>query len=141
VPRARRARGVSGDRARQVTPERWYYGGGGAPVVVTDLGRHSAPCARSPSRRGGPTTRSRTPTTCGSTTSTRSRTTSVSTSCGGAPVPAARHARLRPTGAEIPIDWRAVAPMRANPRTDDYVAYPAIHRQMARCDAIYRACC
>ena len=128
----------SGDRARQVTAERWYYGGGGAPVVVTDL--ESALRALCEITEQGEGT---------------DHTIEDSDHLLFDDVDGIAHyfrfdelrkgRRYRPldtpasgpTGAEIPIDWRAVAPMRANPCTDDYVAYPAIHRQMVRFDAIY----
>jgi|SRR5688572_3047076 len=42
-----------------------------------------------------------------------------------------------PSGPELPVDFDAVAPMRPNPRSDDYRAHPDIYRQMIKGNRIY----
>lgn len=42
-----------------------------------------------------------------------------------------------PTGNALPIDWSAILPMNEDPHSEDYRAYPSIHRQMVIFNRIY----
>ncbi len=113
----------------QVGPQQWYYGGGGDAVVVTDL------------------------------ESARRAVAEVMTQGEGLDhgifdedkahgeeelahyfrfeeIRDGRHFLVTdtpatgPTGAEFPVDWAAVHPMRPNPKAQQYVDRPAIHHQM-----------
>lgn len=113
----------------QVGPQQWYYGGGGDAVVVTNL------------------------------ESARRAIKEVMTQGEGLDhgifdqdkahgeeelahyfrfeeIRDGRHFRATdtpasgPTGAEFPVDWAAVYPMRPNPKAQQYVDRPAIHHQM-----------
>ena len=122
-----------GDPAHQVPEGRWYYGGGGAVVPVTNLD-----------------------------SALRALEEVVDQGEGldhmlwdGDPRRELAHyfrfAELRaqrrylpgdtersgPSGPELPVDFSIIAPMRPNPRSEDYRAYPSIHAQMVKSNRIY----
>lgn len=128
----------SGSALRQIDPERWYYGGGGKPVVVTDLASalaalneikaqgeglpHSVFDDRAPLKhrelahyfrfeelRQGRFYRP-----------------------GDSP-------RSGPTGDTLPLQWDAALPMRANPRMRDYEDQPEVHALMRQFNLGYTA--
>jgi hypothetical protein len=42
-----------------------------------------------------------------------------------------------PTGAELPLDWSVISPMRPNPKVADYQHDPSIHRLMVKFNRTY----
>jgi hypothetical protein len=128
----------SGSPQRQVDPVRWYYGGGGKPVVVTDL--KSALAALNEIKAQG-------------------EGLPHSVFDDHAPFGKQelahyfRFEQLRqgrfyrpedspksgPTGDYLPLQWDAVLPMRANPRMQDYEDQPEVHALMRRFNLGYTA--
>jgi len=123
----------TGTPADQVPPGRWYYGGGGDVVPVCDLDSALRALKEVTEQGEG----------------------LDHTIWDGDKAPELAHyfrfAELRaqrrylpedteasgPSGPEVPVDFGAVAPMGANPRSDDYRAHPDIHRQMVKGNRIY----
>jgi hypothetical protein len=123
----------TGNEAYQIPPGRWYYGGGGEVVPVKDL--ESALLAlREVTDEGEGLDH-----------------TIWDGDKGRELAHYFRFAELRaqrcflpedseasgPSGPDLPVDFDVVAPMRPNPRSDDYRAHPEIHRQMMKGNRIY----
>jgi len=122
-----------GRAGKQVPPGRWYYGGGGDVVPVTDL--ESALRALKEIVHEGEGLRH----SLWDGDSARE----LAHYFRFAELRAQRRYRPQdtvesgPTGAEVPLDFGVVAPMRPNPRSDDYRGFPTIHRQMVNGNRIY----
>jgi len=125
----------TGDPARQVRPEH-YYGGGGNVIEVRD--RRSAVHALWTIVRQGE----------GTSTSvwdgSHERATPLQPAHFYSYDELLRGRSYRagdrpghPTGEPLPIDWRAVYPMRPNPRRQDYRHAPEIFAKLSSFDEVY----
>lgn len=129
----------TGRRNRQIDGESWYYGGGGAPIAVTNL--ESATCAIREIMDQG---------------EGLAHTIFDGDDQFGQVDELAHYFRFKeirlgrryqktdgptrpPTGAELPVDWSARYPMTANPKADDYREQPEIHRLMVGFNKQYTA--
>jgi Ferritin-like len=126
----------SGSALRQVDPTHWYYGGGGAPVLVSDL--KSALVALDEIKSQG-------------------EGLSHSIFDGDAPLQPEelahyfRFEQLRlgryyqakdtprsgPTGPLLPVDWAAVHPMRIDPKAAAYRDQPEVHAALLAFNQAY----
>ncbi len=121
----------TGPRERQVDPATWYYGGGGDAIVVHNL--ETARQAIDEVKEQGE----------GSARSIDDG--------DGEPAHYYRFLELRagrrfrqgdtpesgPTGAEIPLDWTVILPMRPNPRVSEYSARPEVQAKMVAFNRAY----
>ena len=123
---------------RQVDPTRWYYGGGGRPIVVSDLASALAALDEIKAQGEG---------------------LPHSVFDDQAPFGKRelahyfRFEQLRqgrfyrpedsprsgPSGDPLPLRWDQVHPMRANPRMADYAGQPEVHALMRRFNLDYTA--
>jgi hypothetical protein len=128
----------SGSVLRQVDPTRWYYGGGGRPIVVSDLASALAALDEIKAQGEG---------------------LPHSVFDDQAPFGKRelahyfRFEQLRqgrfyrpedsprsgPSGDPLPLRWDQVHPMRANPRMADYAGQPEVHALMRRFNLDYTA--
>lgn len=128
----------SGSVLRQVDPTRWYYGGGGRPIVVSDLASALAALDEIKAQGEG---------------------LPHSVFDDHAPFGQRelahyfRFEQLRqgrfyrpedsprsgPSGDPLPLRWDQVHPMRANPRMADYAGQPEVHALMRRFNLDYTA--
>jgi hypothetical protein len=128
----------SGSVLRQVDPTRWYYGGGGRPIVVSDLASALAALDEIKAQGEG---------------------LPHSVFDDQAPFGQRelahyfRFEQLRqgrfyrpedsprsgPSGDPLPLRWDQVHPMRANPRMADYAGQPEVHALMRRFNLDYTA--
>jgi hypothetical protein len=127
------SRVFTGIEADQVPPGRWYYGGGGQVVPVIDLESALRALKEVTDEGEG----------LDHTIWDGDKSEELAHYF--------RFAELReqrcflpedteksgPSGPELPVDFGVVAPMRPNPRSDDYRGHPAIHRQMVKGNRIY----
>jgi hypothetical protein len=127
-----------GERSRQITPDRWYYGGGGDLIEVYDRAT-ALDALREITEQGEGTDAT-------ILDSDRVRFEDEDEIAHyfrfevllvGRRYRALDTPESGPTGTEIPIDWDAVAPMRPNPRAEHYAGHPAIHAQMLKFNGIY----
>lgn len=128
----------SGSALRQIDPTRWYYGGGGRPIVVSDLASALAALDEIKAQGEG---------------------LPHSVFDDQAPFGQRelahffRFEQLRqgrfyrpedsprsgPSGDPLPLRWDQVHPMRANPRMADYAGQPEVHALMRRFNLDYTA--
>jgi ferritin-like protein len=127
-----------GDPSRQV-PTRWYYGGGGEVLPVTDLeSARRAVLEIMEQGEGLNHTIFDGDDQFGETHEVAHyfRFDEIRTArryqCGDT----AKHG---PTGAELPMDWSIIHPMHPNPKAREYVDQPAVHRLMVRFNRAYTA--
>jgi hypothetical protein len=118
-----------GHADRQVDPRSWYYGGGGAPVVVTNLKTALAALQEIKVQgEGSDHSIFDGDAELGQTEELAHyfRFEEIKVGCRYT----LRDTPGRPTGAELPVDWAAVHPMRPNPKARMYQEQPDIHRLM-----------
>jgi hypothetical protein len=127
------AKVFTGIEADQVPPGRWYYGGGGEVVPVTNLESALRALKEVTDEGEG----------LDHTIWDGDKSQELAHYFRFAELRAQRcflpedTERSGPSGPELPVDFGAVAPMRPNPRSDDYRAHPDIHRQMVKGNRIY----
>jgi hypothetical protein len=129
----------NGKPERQVPSGRWYYGGGGEVIAVTDL--ESARRALEEVKEQGEGI---------------DHTIFDGDAQLGEPEELAHYFRFLeirdgrrfrpgdtpkdgPSGAELPLDWSVISPMRPNPKVADFRHDPSIHRMMVRFNRTYTA--
>ncbi|HVA56870.1 MAG TPA: ferritin-like protein [Gemmatimonadaceae bacterium] len=129
----------SGKRRFQIAGSRYYYGGGGEPIGVTDLASARRAIAEIAEQGEG-----------------LDHTIFDGDERFGQVDELAHYFRFNeirsgrryvgsdspasgPTGAELPIDWSARYPMRANPRASQYRRQPEVHRLMVEFNRRYTA--
>ena len=123
----------TGVEADQVPPGRWYYGGGGKVVPVIDLESALRALKEVTDEGEG----------LDHTIWDGDKTQELAHYFRFAELRAQRcflpedTEKSGPSGPDLPVDFDAVAPMRPNPRSDDYRAHPAIYRQMIKGNRIY----
>jgi Ferritin-like len=139
--RARKSGGTifTGRRSRQIDGESWYYGGGGAPIAVTDLDSATHAIHEIMDQGEG-----------------LDHTIFDGDDQFGQVDELAHYFRFNeiqagrryqktdgptrhPTGAELPVDWSAAYPMTPNPRANDYRDQPEIHHLMVGFNKQYTA--
>lgn len=122
----------------QVGPQQWYYGGGGDAVVVTDLESARRAVAEVMTQGEGLDHGIFDEDKAHGEDELAHYFRFEEIRDGrhflGTDTPASG-----PTGAEFPVDWAAVHPMRANPKAGQYVDRPAIHHQMMEFNRGYTA--
>lgn len=116
----------TGNAVRQIDPTQWYYGGGGKPIVVTDLSSALAAIEEIKSQGEGshhgiwdddePRGEHR-------ELAHYYRFEEIRRGRQFTPLDTPRSG---PTGALIPVQWERVLPMRDNPRMADYADQPDV---------------
>jgi hypothetical protein len=116
-----------GEAYKQVDPKRWYYGGGGAPVLVTNL-KTALEALQEIKVQGEGLDHGifDDDTKFGQQEELAHyfRFEEIMAGCRYAP----NDKPGRPTGAEFPVDWAAVHRMQPNPKAKTYEGQPDIHR-------------
>ena len=126
----------TGDRARQITPEQWYYGGGGTAVVVTDLA--SARDAIEEVIEQGEGAKG-----IFDNSGARGVKRELAHYYKFNEISAGRcyldsdTEQSGPTGVELPIDWSAVHPMRPNPTVATFDGQPETQALMVEFNRVY----
>jgi hypothetical protein len=123
----------TGIEADQVPPGRWYYGGGGEVVPVRCL-ESALRALREVTDEGEGLDHTIWDGDKGQELAHYFRFAELRAQRGYLPEDTEKSG---PSGPELPVDFGAVAPMRPNPRSDDYRAHPAIYRQMVKGNRIY----
>lgn len=125
-----------GDPSRQV-PTRWYYGGGGEVLPVTDI--ESAKKALTEVMDQGEGVKH----TIADGDKAFGQANEVAHYFRFNEIRAARRYQASdtpkkgPTGVELPMDWSAIYPMHPNPKAHEYADTPAIHRLMVQFNGVY----
>jgi Ferritin-like len=116
----------TGNAAEQIDPTRWYYGGGGAPIVVSDLASAKAAIGEIKLQGEG------SPDSIWDLDTQRAQVHELAHYYRFEEIRVGRHftpldtPRTGPTGALIPVQWERVLPMRANPKMADYADQPEV---------------
>lgn len=127
----------TGKAARQVQPGTWYYGGGGDVVAVHDLATARQALEEVIEQGEGFE---------GEIFDEDERFNDVDELAHyfrfmelrlGRRYAPTDTPKSGPTGSQLPLDWSVILPMRANPHSEDYRAYPSIHRQMVAFNRMY----
>lgn len=126
----------NGDPSRQV-PARWYYGGGGEVIAVTDLA--SATLALNEIMEQGEGLDH----SIFDGDKAFGQLNEVAHYFRFNEIKAARRYQVTdtpkggPHGVELPMDWSAIYPMHPNPKVRDYVDQPAVHGLMVQFNRTY----
>lgn len=127
----------TGHPSKQVQPGTWYYGGGGDVVAVHDLTSALSALEEVMEQGEG---------FAGEIFDNDGRFNDVDELAHyfrfmelklGRRYEPTDTPKSGPTGNQLPIDWSAILPMRANPHSEEYRDYPSIHRQMVLFNRIY----
>jgi hypothetical protein len=128
----------SGGLTRQVDPSRWYYGAGGAPVLVQDLASSLAALEEIKHQGEG----------CDQSIFESDEPFGDRELAHffrfeqirlGRAFLSSDSPKSGPTGALLPVDWDAVLPMRANPKLAQYADQPEIQALMRGFNRSYTA--
>jgi hypothetical protein len=126
----------TGSPLRQVDPTHWYYGGGGAPVVVTDL-KSALAAIEEIKAQGEGLPHSIFESDKPLEPDELAHFFRFEQLRLGRYYQAKDTPRSGPTGPMLPVDWAAVYPMRTDPKAASYRDQPEVHAALTNFNRSY----